>query len=796
MDRDTCLVCAEDFDNYRLRCVVPCGHDNTCSICFLRIRALNREKTCPTCKRDLEHVIATSHETGSTKSPSKTAGNLETWADFEIWGDNCNSNHVLDERSGMFFPKEYIRQTVDKFWAFKCTKKGCGAVKRDIKALKAHYTAEHQLQMCGLCIEHKQVFPSEQKTYTQGQYETHLRKGDNDGSEGHPRCDFCAVRFYDKTALFTHLHKDHYTCHLCEKYANVSYKYYKDYRDLESHFHKDHFLCDERECLQRKFVVFWGEEEYDNHCKAWHPFKELRGGSSGRKGGKMNVTFGLKDDAMGAKQKGKAKTAYDGGVAGRASNGEWAVEVEGRSVDPRAAEREGQLGGLVADSSLEQLDAFQSRPFELNTAVAEYPSLGPASSGGSGSVLGWQGSHGGSQRSGDLSNQAFPSLEGAGVAKAHQGDVSRVNLTSYGAARRAGGERGEATFGGIKIKEDKKAKKKQEAYEARKKEEAERAQAKAEAQARAPGFSEATSGQSLAVKLATGKVKADFSNEHGTSSSGNNGGVKTGAPSAAPAPWERKAAPARSLGSKGHVIPKSTRPGAGGGWGMQPVAHKAKPSSSSGQWSSVGAAKGPALAPGLGGVSPFMEGAGEADREGEKVAPSLSFGLGSMIKTDKRDAKGMRGGGGSNGSSRSASSNNLASYVEHQHDEEKEMSSAVRAIERMQAGERERERDKEDVWLDKRGVPAPEEAVPPPLVPEAANPVPPPPGLGVPPGLGPPAPPGSAQPKGKGGFAAAVASNPSNGSGKGKGEKKPKGQTKPAGISKKKKKELQSLLYG
>ena len=138
MDTDTCLVCAEELDDYRLRCVAPCGHDNTCSICFLRIRALNREMSCPTCKRDLEHVIATSTEYGNAKSPKKMTVKVETWNDFEIWGDNCNSNHVLDERSSMFFPKEYIRKTVDKLWAFKCTQKGCGAVKRDIKALKAH----------------------------------------------------------------------------------------------------------------------------------------------------------------------------------------------------------------------------------------------------------------------------------------------------------------------------------------------------------------------------------------------------------------------------------------------------------------------------------------------------------------------------------------------------------------------------------------------------------------------------------------------------------------------------------
>ena len=56
-------------------------------------------------------------------------------------------------------------------------------------------------------------------------------------------------------------------------------------------------------------------------------------------------------------------------------------------------------------------------------------------------------------------------------------------------------------------------------------------QAKAETQA----FSQATSGESLAVKLATGKVKADFSSDNSRSSV--NGGVKKGMPTAGPAPW-------------------------------------------------------------------------------------------------------------------------------------------------------------------------------------------------------------------------------------------------------------------
>lgn len=124
--------------------------------------------------------------------------------------------------------------------------------------------------MCNLCIEHKKVFPAEQQIYTPSEYEQHLRKGDKDGSEGHPNCEFCKVRYYDKTLLFTHLIKDHFSCHICDK-AGIKYRYYKDYLDLESHFRKEHFLCEDQMCLAKKYIVFANDIDYAAHSRSWHP---------------------------------------------------------------------------------------------------------------------------------------------------------------------------------------------------------------------------------------------------------------------------------------------------------------------------------------------------------------------------------------------------------------------------------------------------------------------------------------------------------------------------------------------
>ncbi len=101
----------------------------------------------------------------------------------------------------------------------------------------------------------------------------HLRKGDKDGSDGHPKCDFCNQRYYDKYELFVHLQKDHFNCHICKKREGMhpSHRYYKDYSSLESHFRNAHFLCEDRSCLEHKFVVFGDEFGLITHNKEYHP---------------------------------------------------------------------------------------------------------------------------------------------------------------------------------------------------------------------------------------------------------------------------------------------------------------------------------------------------------------------------------------------------------------------------------------------------------------------------------------------------------------------------------------------
>lgn len=85
-----CLICAYSFDStQRLPTLMKCAHSNTiCSICFLRIRSLQRNLQCPTCKTDLDNVICVRNEGAS-------------FSDFQMWG--ANIGHVSHQFLSLSF---------------------------------------------------------------------------------------------------------------------------------------------------------------------------------------------------------------------------------------------------------------------------------------------------------------------------------------------------------------------------------------------------------------------------------------------------------------------------------------------------------------------------------------------------------------------------------------------------------------------------------------------------------------------------------------------------------------------
>jgi hypothetical protein len=377
-----CIICAYPVDGVeRHRCLTECSHQEViCSICFLRIRAIQRNFHCPTCKREIDyvicpqnkdprkfsdfHVTTTPHPTNTTTT---TVNNKVTINDDRF---------IYDNKGQMFFLKEYFYEKIKKLWIFSCSV--CPNVtKNDFRSLRKHMMDEHNLYLCNLCNEFKQVFPSEHKVYTQSAYDSHLRFGDKDGSIGHPICEFCHKRYYDSSALFIHLTQDHFNCHLCRT-QGIKFRYYSRYLDLEGHFRESHFLCEDPICLEKRYIVFSNDIDLFSHKRAYHPtlaidhklnlnfqyrrndniidsrgarvmsamieqesssssaFNGMGGGGEGRGG-------------MSAASEGNRKERFEGGLGGKAQNGEWQVEIQPTTFDPRDPNR-----NLLRDNANEQ----------------------------------------------------------------------------------------------------------------------------------------------------------------------------------------------------------------------------------------------------------------------------------------------------------------------------------------------------------------------------------------------------------------------------------------------------------
>lgn len=375
-----CIICANSIDNESRICsAVVCNHNNICSICYVRIRALQKNYNCVICKRELEFVVCFTIDDKKGNGDNSVVSNSSplSYTDFEVW-DNKLVGHdsILDNNCQMFFPTKYYKSVIQKLWSYQCII--CFKIYRDMRGLKSHVSADHHMQICGLCVDNKHAFPSEQRVYSTKEYEQHLRSGDNDGSLGHPNCEFCRKRYYDSSALFIHLNKDHFGCHICER-NDIKFKYFKDYKHLESHFRKDHFLCEESCCLEKKFVVFENKIDFELHNRQHHP-------SLLQQTSKRNTTLKLdfklsrsataktdevmlKEDGNHEGGGGEHQTRYEGGMGGRVCDGEWQVELQYATTDPREA-----LRALANAASNDEY-----HPQQVNTPLAvtmeEFPSL-------------------------------------------------------------------------------------------------------------------------------------------------------------------------------------------------------------------------------------------------------------------------------------------------------------------------------------------------------------------------------------------------------------------------------------
>ncbi len=181
-----------------------------------------------------------------------------------------------DENIGIKFANEDIVGDTVPLLRYNCPDNSCDFAGLGWPDLHRHVRSAHHKKMCDLCTRNKKVFTHEHELFTDKELEKHMRRGDDQpgaanqtGFKGHPLCAFCGQRFYDDDKLYEHCRERHERCFLCDR-GNPRPQYYRDYNSLEEHFQKDHYPCSDRECLERKFVVFESDVDLKAHQLSEH----------------------------------------------------------------------------------------------------------------------------------------------------------------------------------------------------------------------------------------------------------------------------------------------------------------------------------------------------------------------------------------------------------------------------------------------------------------------------------------------------------------------------------------------
>ncbi|KAI6782619.1 LIM domain and RING finger protein -like protein [Emericellopsis cladophorae] len=269
-DAELCFICANVVSHHS---IAPCNH-TTCHICGLRMRALYKDKNCAHCRTPAPFVIFAQDATKR----------------FEEFTDSDMS--TVDENIGIKYANEDIVGDTVLLLRYNCPEPDCDFAGLGWPDLHRHVRSAHRKRMCDLCTRNKRVFTHEHELFADKELEKHMRRGDDKpgsadqtGFKGHPLCGFCGERFYDDDKLYEHCRMKHERCFLCDRRDARHPHYYQDYSALESHFKKDHYLCADRECQEKKFVVF--DTEMDLQA---HQLEEHGGKASGREARTVDIS--------------------------------------------------------------------------------------------------------------------------------------------------------------------------------------------------------------------------------------------------------------------------------------------------------------------------------------------------------------------------------------------------------------------------------------------------------------------------------------------------------------------------
>ncbi|KAJ5793325.1 uncharacterized protein N7503_009303 [Penicillium pulvis] len=256
-DGEVCFICASKVEHTS---VSPCNH-RTCHICALRLRALYKNKGCAHCRTESNFVIF-------TDDPVRRFEDFEK-KDFARTDDNL----------GVLYEKDEIFEDTVLLLRYNCPDEDCDVACLGWPDLHRHVKSKHNKIMCDLCTRNKKVFTHEHVLFTRDELRKHEKHGDDkpgainqSGFKGHPECGFCRQRFYGDDELYAHCRERHERCHICDRRnSNRQQQYYVDYNALEDHFQRDHFVCLDKECLEKKFVVFESQMDLKAHQIESHP---------------------------------------------------------------------------------------------------------------------------------------------------------------------------------------------------------------------------------------------------------------------------------------------------------------------------------------------------------------------------------------------------------------------------------------------------------------------------------------------------------------------------------------------
>ena len=259
MYHPSCVLCCNTMKEVAIG---PCNHREICATCCLRLRLCYDSTECSLCKSKQPSVVIAlwrknipswneyktkPHKLARSKNFANGTVAADTWQPIESTAEidllwelrhrtslSCVLCNRIAKAKGTPFPKPFPNR----------------------QALKNHYPKSHHgHKICELCLEHAHLFPLELDIYKNSKaLKRHL-------DERHPSCDFCKTRFYDKDALWQHMQRVHFSCHVC---PSSTAAYYNTARDLADHMRHEHHMCEEPECIDC-FVAFSTLDELRRH---------------------------------------------------------------------------------------------------------------------------------------------------------------------------------------------------------------------------------------------------------------------------------------------------------------------------------------------------------------------------------------------------------------------------------------------------------------------------------------------------------------------------------------------------